>query len=210
MKRLFAVALILLIATAAPAGDAHVDGNRHMGREVIVDLPKDLHVRNTGGTDGAGLCVWASITMNARWLDDPKLAEFFDRMKKETGGGWPERVAQKMKEWAPDVPYVQYEGRDRKKIAAILDLAMKTGRGACVTYGRGERYNNETIAHMVFLAHLDPANGPQPYGAIIDNNFPGTWEWMSREEMIDRICHPNGSGWVIVFLDSPPPPIPSN
>ena len=200
--------LLALVAIALCAGGATVGGNRLGSAEAVIDLPIAKHVKNTAGTDGAGLCVWASLQMHANWVEADKLKDIMIQMQKEPGGGWPERVTRKMKEVAPDIPYVQYEGSD----PSVLDLAMKTGRPACVTYGYGERYNNQTIAHMVLLAHLDPegARNGKPLAAIIDNNFPGTWEWMTREEFLKRWKHPNGEGWAVVILLSPPPPIPAN
>jgi hypothetical protein len=74
-----------------------------------------------------------------------------------------------------------------------------------VTYGYGERYRMQTIAHMVNLVHLD-----QKWAAILDNNFPGTYEWMPREEFLKRWAHPGGQGWAYVMLAPPPPPVPHN
>lgn len=213
MKRiLLSLAIAIVTIGSAPQDKgAFVGGDRWNTTEVAVDLPKDKHVKNTAGTDGAGLCVWASIQMHATWLNSQPLMDAMIRMQKEKGGGWPERVAEKMKEWAPQIPYVQSEGSD----PAILDLAIKTQRGACVTYGQSERYVSSgnpsgTIAHMVLLSHLDPPSHPRPMAAIIDNNFPGTWEWMPRDEFLRRWKHPSGSGWAVVILEPPPPPPPSN
>lgn len=211
MKRAATLIGLTMLVGVCYAEHAYVGGNRTGIREVVIDLPKDLHVRNTAGIDQAGLCVWASMQMHANWLGCRPLMDAMIRMQKEKGGGWPERVTEKMKQWAPDVPYVQYEGKD----PAILDIAMKTYRGACVTYGHGERYvspknTSGTIAHMVFLSHLDPPGTNKPMAAIIDNNFPGTWEWMSRDEFLERWKHPGGSGWAFVILTPPPPPPPSN
>jgi hypothetical protein len=44
-------------------------------------------------------------------------------------------------------------------------------------------------------------------GAIIDNNRPGVWVWMTRAEFLDRWRDMQG-GWAIVFLDPPPPSYP--
>jgi hypothetical protein len=55
---------------------------------------------------------------------------------------------------------------------------------------------------MVNLAHLDAERG-----AIIDNNRPGSWVWMTRAEFLAR-WRGNSGGWAIVFLAAPPPPHP--
>src|SRR5581483_10835823 len=50
------------------ASAASVGGPRHDdGTEVACDLPNDLHLKNTDGSDGAGLCVFCSIAHSARW-----------------------------------------------------------------------------------------------------------------------------------------------
>ena len=91
---------------------------------------------------------------------------------------------------------------------AYLDKAMNEGAMVCVTYGYGERYRElgqSTIYHMVNLVLLDSEDA-----CILDNNFPGTYEWMSREEFKRRWVHPDGRGWMITFLAPPPPPVPYN
>lgn len=170
------------------------------GTEAAIDLPLDLHVKNIGAPkDGLGLCVFASLQMAAQWEGTEALFDLIHKVP--NGGGWPEKVDHYLKLLAPDLPYVQYEGTN----PAILDRAIAMGRPVCVTYGYGEFYRNETIAHMVLLAHLD-----DKLAAVIDNNDPGKWTWMTRDEFLKRWKHPNGKGWCVVLLDPPPPPVPSN
>lgn len=182
------------------ADSATVDGNRHMGVELQVDLPFSQHVKNFGAPkDNMGLCVFATMDMDARWHNERRLIGIINKLDK--GGGWPAKVDAVIKEHAPDLKYVQYEGTD----PSILDKALSEGRPAGVTYGYGERYQMETIAHMVLLVHLD-----SKWAAILDNNFPGTYEWMPREEFLKRWVHPSKEGWAYVFLGAIPPPIPKN
>lgn len=193
--------LVVTAATLRGGFDSEVEianGNIHRGVEAAIDLPLSDHRKNEAGTDGAGLCVWASIDMLAKWGGVDELQDLFARMKRQKGGGWPERVARVLDELAPSLPYVQYEGSN----PAILDAAMRTGRPAGITYGYGKFYNNQTIAHMVVLAHLD-----DEFAAVIDNNNPGKWTWMSRAELLKRWVHPSGQGWAVVLL-APPPPLP--
>ena len=182
------------------ADTAVVDGQIHDGVEIQIDLPSDQHVKNFGApADGKGLCVFASMTMAARWHHIRALQDIIHQINE--GGGWPEKVEEVFKQYAPHLDFVQYEGTD----PAILDKALSEGRAACVTYGYGERYQMKTIYHMVLLVHLD-----EKYAAILDNNFPGTYEWMSRDEFMRRWVHPSGKGWAFVMLAPPPPPIPHN
>lgn len=181
---------------------AVIDGPTHEGVDITIDLPAEMHVRNFGAPDdNAGLCVFASMTMGARWHNIRALDDVIHKLKK--GGGWPEKVDQVIKQFAPKLDYVQYEGTD----PAILDKAMAEQRMCHVTYGYGERYKMQTIYHMVCLVHLD-AN----WAVVLDNNFPGAakYEWMPRAEFLKRWVHPSGQGWAYVFLAPPPPPIPHN
>ncbi len=168
------------------------------GTGTTADLPTSQHVKNRAAA-GLGCCVFASMDMAARCQNVRPLIGVIDKIK--VGGGWPEKVDSVIKENAPGFSeYVQYSGKD----PGILDQAMAEGRPCCVTYGYSERYRS-SIQHMVLLVHLD-----QNLACIIDNNFPGTYEWMSRDEFLYRWVHPNREGWAYVFLVPGPPPAPSN
>lgn len=200
LRTLLAVALFAAAALPLKGDSAVVDGPSHNGVEAIVDLPKEQHVKNFGAPrDGMGLCVFASMDMMARWQHCRPLIDIIHKIP--NGGGWPEKVDRVVKEHGQGVEIVQYQGAD----PAFLDLAMKTRRAVGVTYGYGERYGMQKIAHMVMLVHLDDKTA-----AILDNNFPGTLEWMSRDEFLKRWKYPSGSGWGYVIIEPPPPPIPSN
>ena len=113
-------------AEAKVGGDIAPDGV-----PVQVDLPQDLRLHNTGGRDGAGLCVFTSINHAARWQAIEPLLDFQQWMKSKPGGGYPEKVAamitQKCKELAvPEPKYVQVEGSDLEPIR----VALKIGRHA--------------------------------------------------------------------------------
>jgi hypothetical protein len=199
--RKFCLVCLLIVspAIAQEVGRAVVDGPTHDGVEVTADLPKEEHVKNFGApSDGKGLCVFASMDMLARWHHIAPLIDIVHKVNE--GGGWPEKVDRVLKEHAPGLKYVQYEGDDPE----ILDEAMAQRRAACVTYGYGERYGGaRVIYHMVLLVHLDAETA-----CIVDNNFPGTYEWMSRKTFLERWKHPSGKGWAYTFLEPPPPPIP--
>jgi hypothetical protein len=192
------------------AAPALVDGPVHNGVEVMIDLPTSEHVRNFAmplGTD-KGLCVFASMTMAARWHHIRELMDlmYWDKDGKPhsripEGGGWPEKVDEVLRKFAPNLKYVQQEGTD----PAILDKFLAEGAPVCVTYGYGERYQMQTIYHMVLLVHFDAQ-----WAVILDNNFPGTFEWMPREEFLRRAMHPGGKFWAYGFLAAPPPPVPHN
>lgn len=172
--------------------------------EVTCDLPVEVRHRNRGGRNGAGLCVFASIDHSALYQNDPTVIGFFQKMFAEPGGGWPAKVDAMMKKYCPHAHYLQYEGND----PAILELAIKTGRMPAVTYnGHDPHYGmNQSIAHMVSLVHLDAS-----YAVVLDNNFVGERDlvWLSPEDFYRR-WRGSGSGWAVVLLSSPPPPVPQN
>jgi hypothetical protein len=201
LRRIFNPLLILVagIVQGQPPEHAVVDGPVHNGVAVTVDLPSSQHVKNFGAPkDGSGLCVFASLDMAARWHACRHLVDVIHKV--DEGGGWPQKVDRVLKEVDPDTRYLQYEGTSPE----ILDKAMEARRPVCVTYGYGERYGGKTIYHMVLLVHLDDKTA-----AVLDNNFPGTFEWMSRAEFLNRWKHPGDKAWAVTLLEPPPPPIPS-
>ena len=88
MKHLLPLAIASLLA-ATVSGPVAPDGT-----EAQCDLPREFHVRNRGGSDGAGLCVFASIKHAAIWQDVGPLKNIFEWMFTRPGGGWPEKVDQ--------------------------------------------------------------------------------------------------------------------
>src|SRR5947208_10444683 len=133
MKRLaFApvLALLLLVADAGATpqlgGPVAPDGRRR----VQIDFPLALRSANSVGRDGYGLCVFTSVMHAARWQKETPLEEFQALMRRELGGGWPEKLDRMIGKYAPGVDYFQYEGRD----AAVLKLALASNRLPSVTY----------------------------------------------------------------------------
>lgn len=165
-----------------------------------VDLPAGLRMKNTGGTDGAGLCVWTSLTHSARWQGEAKLFSLRADMEKKKGGGWPQRVDQELS--ARGVNYLQYEGRDLEGLKAALACGLMPS----VTWNaKGDPNYRGPIAHMVNLVHLDDR-----HAAILDNNHPGQLLRMTPAEFLAGYAG-KGSGWAVFLLDrGPPAPVPVN
>ena len=190
---LSSVALAGFSPSSTPAGPS--------GVRATVDLPRDRHMKNVGGSDGLGLCVFTSIRHAADWQNLIDLLDYRRWMESRPGGGYPSKVDATLKAYCREkgiaIPeYIQHTGGDD----AFLDLAIKTGRCPCVTYAGRDDFYRGRIAHMVNLVYLDPQNA-----AIVDNNRPGTWLWMTRSEFLSRWRDMSG-GWAFVFLAPPPPP----
>lgn len=170
------------------------------------DLPGRLHLKNKGGSDGAGLCVFTSINHAAYWQNVAALSDFRDWMTRYPGGSWPEKTAKKVAEICkekglPEPAFFQVED---KSALDVLKVACKSGRMPGVTYSYSPtgRYNGQKIAHMVSLVHAD-----DDWFCILDNNYPGyeAFEWMTPQEF-SRVW----TGWAFILLDPGPPPIPKN
>lgn len=176
------------------------------GEAIATDLPANLHVKNVGGSDGAGLCVFTSGLHAAYFQNVRHLWGWRKWMEKRPGGGYPEKVdttlALYCQEKGYPIPdYVQHTGGDER----FLELALKTGRMVCVTYsGADGVYYGQPVAHMVNLVHLSPR-----WAVILDNNFPAKYLWLPRTEFLKR-WRGHGGGWAYCFLAAPPPPIPVN
>ncbi len=174
------------------------------GTQIQVDYPGDRHVKNVGGSDGAGLCVFTSIQHAADWGGVDVLADFQAFMRKRPGGGYPSKVDAMIKaicaEKGKEVPqYLNVEAADIE----LIEAALSAGHMVSCTYSRSptKRYGGSTIAHMVNVVHAH--NGQY---AILDNNYIGDtrYEWLSRAEF--ESVRPR---WVVILLGqspSPPPP----
>jgi hypothetical protein len=202
----FPLACSLLFAAAAVVGGPiHPDGT-----EVDCDLPVERHQKNLGGSDGAGLCVFTSLGMAADWCSEAALVDFRDWMRRHPGGGYPEKVTRMIRQLCqergvPEPRYLQLQGDDVETLAK----AVRQGHLACVTYSRSPtgRYGGQRIAHMVNC--VAARAGPNKHWAILDNNYPGSIEWMSEAEF--RASYTGlGGGWAVVLLREGPPPVPRN
>jgi hypothetical protein len=173
------------------------------GTELHCDLPAELHQRNTGGSDGAGLCVYASARHAGLWQDDPVWEGMFQWMRGFPGGSYPEKFKRSCQQYAsakglPQPQFLCVQSRDLD----ILKAACKSGRmpGVTYNYSPSGRYGGRRIAHMVSLVHADDKNF-----VILDNNYPGgaNYEWLTPDEFA-RVY----GGWAIVLLNNGPPPVP--
>lgn len=206
LRILFAAFAAMLFGTLVCCGIDAGPAENH-GEQITVDLPGDLHRRNTASR-GLGNCVFTSIHHAGLYQSVPAVVEFPKWLidKGIPGGGYPQKVADLVPKIAKErglaVPdYVQHTGGDLE----FLKLALRTGRFPCVTYaGQDGVYYNGGIDHMVNIVHLS-----DQWAVILDNNYPGKYLWMTPAEFAQR-WKARGGGWAIVFLTPPPPPIPTS
>ena len=177
------------------------------GVAVACDFPESQHLRNVGGSDGAGLCVYASGAHGANWAGLKKMAGIFEWMRQHPGGSYPEKWKRTVTQYCresgiEEPPYVQITDGDIE----VLYAATRTRRMACVTYGGrdGVLYRNaKPIGHMVNVLYCDPK-----VTCILDNNNPGKYLWMdTKSEFVPRWMD-NQGGWAIVWEEPGPTPVP--
>lgn len=223
-RKLAAFVALMALATGLLAFDTTKVPVSPDGVRAAIDAPNTIHMQNTGGTDGAGLCVFTSVTVAAKWQNLPTMYGFRKFAEGRPGGSWPEGLERDLKLYEKRQgiklpPYVQHTGGDE----AFLDLCVATRRMPGITYAGLDGWYDSGIAHMVNLSHLDPNRG-----AIIDNNRAGSWVWGTRKQIVNRWKGkddngrpilvpvspvrwvPVGGGWAFVWLTPPPPPrVPS-
>ncbi len=198
------------IEKASVGGTDSPDGAEHLQCE----LPGSLHMRNVGGSDGAGLCVFTSMSHTGRYQSDPLFARMQEFMRSRPGGGYPEKVSAMLKaasaQYGLPVPeYVQFEVPVSQidEAIALLKLAAKNRYLPCITYGRSPtgRYGGRLIYHMVNVPHAT-----DKWFAILDNNYPGedNYEWIDNVQDFKRAFGATGSCWAIVLITPSPPPHP--
>ena len=189
---------------AAVGGNVSPDGTEYLQLE----LPGGRHQKNSVGTDGSGLCVYASAKHTGDWQSDAAFYGLFEYMKLFPGGSYPEKfdktLAAYCKEKNLAVPkYVQVQDNNLDVLITACQNRMMPG----VTYSRSPtgRYQGQKISHMVTLVHAT-----KNWFAVLDNNYIGenSIEWMKPDEFLKTYSGTSGKGWCIVLLTDPPPPAP--
>ncbi len=174
-------------------------------------LPPELQMKNVGGSDGAGLCVFTSIQMACRLQGIQEMEGFREWMQKRPGGGYPQKVDQMIAAFCKEKgvtppPYVQVEGADLQ----VLRRACAAGLPCSVTFSNAgnplQRYGGSHISHMINCFHADS----KWYG-VLDNNYIQTPQnldmigWLNEQEFAKAYA----PGWTVVFLaGAAQPPYP--
>lgn len=193
----------LLVAVGASiGGDQTPDG---LPAQIIFPLEQRLH--NTGGRDGAGLCVFTSIEHSARWQNVPQLVGFQKWMTSRPGGGHPQKVDQMIEaickeRGLPKPSYIQVQNGDLE----VLKQACESGRMPAITYcvSATGRYGGKRVAHMISLIHCDGK-----WFGCLDNNMEKEIEWLNEAEF-KKTYTGMGGGWCVILLSAGSPPDPKN
>lgn len=180
------------------------------GVAIECDYPSDRMEKNLAGTDGSGLCVFASASRAMDWHGIRSGHGMLHWMTSKPGGGWPQKFDDMMREYFQEkeeqVPaYVQMDGTDFD----FVQKALASGKLVCCTYNYSPsgRYSGGRISHMVNVHHHDGQRV-----AIGDNNFVGAdqYEWLTVEEWKKCAADSRGRTWAIAFDAPAPPPPPHN
>lgn len=187
-----------------PTGDQEVvttvpelDGVRAM-----VPIPADFHLKNEGGSDGAGLCVITSNTSDGWFQDvpefvDAKTSKVWKLAKARPGGYYPEKFKQLLDEAGVQTPWIQAEG-SAEELTPVIRHYLSIGIPVATTMAFSQRYQpgvpDGRIHHMIQTIHLD-----DELACIVDNNFPGTYLWVTAAEYSRRLVD-GPAGWIVAFL----------
>lgn len=208
MRPLKILAALLLLAAPAFAqrSETHLAEPVYQGERASAPIPSSLHVRNEGGSDGAGLCVISSVLANGMYQGVPGLdvagpdgkagkgSQLWKTAKSRPGGYWPERLNALVNELMPNELKASYSGND----PSVLDRLSRDGYPIGATMGTGERYGWGPISHMISLLHFRSSGS----ACVVDNNFPGEFTWMSADEFVRRWTM-GGEGWAWIWTRKP-------
>jgi hypothetical protein len=131
------------------------------------NLPVSLHQRNWLGPKKQGSCVHASLVNHMRWLNMPEMAE---RWRSTYGDGeWDDQLRRRLN--AANLDYVYTNRSDPR----FLDWCSQTRRGAICWW--------KPSHCCTFVGWVTGKDGNE-YAAILDNNYPGKYEYTPREQFI--------------------------
>lgn len=124
-------------------------------------------IKNRGGSDGLGLCVFTSIEWAARMQGVHKLYGLQDFMTRRPGGGWPSKVDQIFKAYKADVKYLHFVDTSPREYIDLMRECLEVGIYPSITWGGDmTHYRGMRIDHMVSLVDLNDEEV-----GILDNNF---------------------------------------
>lgn len=171
-------------------GEVALDQPEYQGVRASAPIPKELHAKNEGGSDGSGLCVVASLRINGRYQRVPGVEALWAEAKKRPGGYYPEKLEKLVGEVMPQEKWASYVGTD----PTVLDSWSRRGYPIGATMNTGALYGYQPIHHMISLAHYRKGQ----LACVVDNNDPGKFHWMPAAEY-DRRWIDAGEGWAFIW-----------
>jgi len=169
----------------------------------VCNLPKALHQRNKLGPLGQGSCVHASLVNHLRWLNQSEMAS---RWWATYGDGeYASRLRERLDAGGFKNKYWYTEKADPR----FLDWCT-INRTGCILWWKTSHcctFEGFSMGQDI-LRHDSLANvqaGVQ-YAVILDNNYPGRFEYTERKQFV-RLWAGYG-GFALCILDDPRISIP--
>jgi hypothetical protein len=152
------------------------------------NLPGSLHQRNWTGPLRQGSCVHASLTNHLRWLNQFEVGERWRATYSD--GEYETRLRNRLD--AAGIDYAFTNKADPR----FLDWCSETRRGAILWW--------KPSHCCTFMGFVNRPDGQ--YAAILDNNYPGKFEYTPREQFV-RLWAGYG-GFALAVLGEPASSIP--
>jgi hypothetical protein len=148
------------------------------------NLPGSLHQRNWLGKERQGSCVHASLTNHLRWLNQFELGE---QWRSTYGDGeYASRLMRRLDDVG--IEYIWTDKADPRFLDHVSN--MRTG---CILWWKP--------SHCCTFEGWVKGDDGQVYACILDNNYPGKFEYTQREQFIRLWA---GYGGFALAVNSPP------
>lgn len=221
-RALVLVALLLSPIAARAQGPDHrgeqvLDKPVYRGERASAPIPPRYHVRNEGGSDGAGLCVISSVLANGMYQGVPGLnvpgprgpngepaqagkgSELWRRAKAAPGGYSPDKL-ERLIQSSPyrNEKYASFVGNGSPSDFETLEKLSRAGYPVGATMNTGALYHYQPIHHMVSLTHYRRDGWAQ----VVDNNRPGFYSVMPASEW-NRRWPDMGITWAWIWTRLP-------
>lgn len=190
-----------------------------VGPAASVEFPKELVVKNRGGSDGAGIPVSASLETAARKLGIKELDGFTNFSAKRPGGQWPEKVTGQIEAYTKGAIHVTWAEASGGTWKPYVAAEVENGNlPVLLLSAKLQGYGGNEVAHSIIVINcrLVPPVGDYVL-TYVDCNFPGkqftTWAGELPNEMtvgtlpIPRKIEASPEGFVL-FDQDPLSPYP--
>lgn len=200
-----ALVFVLVFVSTAQAqtpdhrGEVALDAPSYRGTNAFAPIPPEMHFRNEGGSNGAGICVITTLTINGQYQGIPALmkgrdSDLWQAAKRMPGGHSPDNLFPLLKRYVPGEPYVSYVGTD----FTVVQEWIKSGRPVAITTNTGAIYRYQPIHHFVSTIHYEF----QKLAGLVDSNDPGLYHWMPATEF-ERRAIDGSVFWAFMWLRFP-------